>query len=150
MSKNIDLAGGSMRIVENVIIIDDNEIEAFAVSQVLEEAAVSHETTFFVNARVAMDTLSKAEKFPELIIMDFTIPHLGGLAFLDWFQLQPESKTRNSHIILTTNMMRERSYMLRKLMQYNGVIGCIEKPLEVELLMEMLVQGLPNPMAANY
>lgn len=139
-----------LTIVQSVFIIDDNEVEAFEVSEVLQQAAVSQETRFFLNARAAMAELETSAEFPQLILMDFTIPHLGGLAFLDWFTAQPESRTQHTHIILTTSMMREKSYMLRKLMMYNGVIGCIEKPLELPLLMEMLMQGLPNPMASNY
>lgn len=150
MRNEISKGDVPMTIVQSVFIIDDNDVEAFEVSEVLNQAAVSRKITFFLNARAAMAELDQESAFPELILMDFTIPHLGGLAFLDWFQAQPESRTKNTHIILTTSMMREKSYMLRKLMMYNGVIGCIEKPLELPLLMEMLMQGLPNPMASNF
>gem|GEM_PF-6283228 len=139
-----------MTIVANALVIDDVESDAFQAVQILRNAGISTRSEICPTARFAIHRLEREEVMPELILIDLSIPHLGGLAFLEWFDRLPAGKTENTRIVLLTGMLKERPFLLRKAMEFRRVIGCIEKPLEAELLMELMEQGLPCAMASNF
>ncbi|TND08897.1 MAG: hypothetical protein FD123_1751 [Bacteroidetes bacterium] len=139
-----------MTILESALVIDDVETDLFQAVQLLENQSVAGTIDTAPTGRAAMDRLAGRKDYPQLILLELSAPHLGGLAFLDWLDQQPDEITRATRVILLTGMLGQKPFLLRKAMEYPHVIGCIEKPLEANLLHELLEEGWPAPMASNY
>lgn len=137
-------------ILQTAYVIDDVETDLFQAVQMLDNQSIATHIETAPSGRAAIYELSGRKVLPELILIELSAPHLGGLAFLEWMDQLPEEMTHATRVILLTGMLGQRPFLLRKAMEFKQVIGCIEKPLEPGLLHELLEEGWPRPMASNY
>jgi CheY-like chemotaxis protein len=72
----------------HIILIEDDEVDAEAITRAFKTIGVAARTTRFVDGRAAIDTLRgpfgvQLQSEPYLILLDLNLPRMNGFAFLD-------------------------------------------------------------------
>lgn len=71
--------------LNSVLVIDDNEIDNFIHSKILENCGVKN-ILAFESAINALEYLSQTTDIPQLILVDINFPLMDGFEFLDKFK----------------------------------------------------------------
>ena len=118
-----------------IALIDDNEIDIFVNTKLLETSSITAEISSFLNPLVGLDTLCKSEI--DLIIVDNQMPEITGYGFLEKI-IACKGESLPLMIVLTASVHED----LR--LKYEGLhseIKLWEKPLNVEALSALLAEA---------
>lgn len=117
-----------------IMFIDDNEVDNFVNSQLIENAGLSGHQIIMQSSLDAIDYLRqkdlKEEEIPDLILLDIHMPEMDGFEFLDEYEKLPPYITSKAKIFMLSSSLD--SIDLEKARSNRYVIKTLAKPLEVE------------------
>lgn len=124
-----------------LLLIEDNEDDAFFMRRALKRAGISHPLHHVVDGREAVAYLAgegdyadrTAHPFPAIVFLDLNLPYKSGLQVLEWIRQQPRF-ARLVVIALTSSSETvdlSRAYRL-------GVNSYVVKPPSADQLAEMV------------
>ncbi|WP_114418626.1 response regulator [Marinospirillum perlucidum] len=120
-----------------LLLIDDDEADAFLTRMALEEARFLLEVEVCQNGQEALERLQQGET-PDLILLDLNMPRMSGFEFLQQMKQQDCFKPLPV-VVLTTSSSSEdinRAYAL-------GAVGFLTKPVDMNDFIQAL-RGLEN------
>lgn len=127
--------------LNHILIIDDDPINNLFSRIIIEDADVSSMVSVCHSVPEALDFLRAAEAtgdtaFPDLILLDISMPSLDGFDFLDRYYALKYNERHATFISMFTSS-DEQDYLLRT-RKYEVVVGFISKPLSVSSLNKLL------------
>src|SRR5687767_2051098 len=98
-------------MAQEVLILEDSADARVLYSQALR--AEEYKTVEFENGSAALTYLKTAEKLPDLLLVDLTLPDMDGAAFID--QLRNDSRLAPLKVIIVSGWddIRTRSESLK-------------------------------------
>lgn len=115
------------------LIIDDQEIHAYAAEIMLKKYELVSRTVTFHTATEALDFLSTIKQpvdFPRYIFADIHMPKVNGFDFMDsYLELPVELRNNCSFIFLSSSKLPQD---MEKLNEYKDTSVFLEKPLTKE------------------
>jgi len=125
-------------ILQSVLLIEDNSIDMFIHTKVLELSGIAKEIVCQPSARDALEYLKEAERMnflPQLIFLDIRMPDMGGFEFLDEWSDLPDGINERVKVIMLSSSIDPHDIHTAK--NYPQVIDFISKPLSRERVMEL-------------
>ncbi len=134
-----------MHKLNHILIIDDDQINNLFSQIILEDADAGNMISVCQSAQEALDLLhnfssNQLAPFPDLILLDISMPELDGFDFLDRYYAMNYHQTHKTLISMFT-ASDEEDYKDR-IGQYNTVIGFIKKPLSLISLQTILNRNI--------
>lgn len=127
-------------VQNNIMLVDDDEIFTFIIKKIIEESKLSNNIDIFINGLEAINFLeanaSAAEKLPEVIFLDLSMPVLDGWGFLEeYIDLKPKLSKKITLYIISTSVS---PLDFEKAKRYSDVTDFIVKPLAKERFVEII------------
>ena len=127
--------------LNSILLIDDNNADNCYHKIVINEMDIAKRIEVALDGEEALKLLNKSEAPPELIFLDINMPKINGWEFLKAYQELPaEQKAKTIIIMLSTS---DNPKDLERTKQIKGVGGYKIKPLNEEMLDEILKQHFP-------
>jgi two-component system, CitB family, response regulator MalR len=133
--------GRNINMLDHILIIDDDQINNLFSQIILEDANACGLVSICHSVTEAMDflrtvSINDDSPFPDLILLDISMPSLDGFDFLDRYHLSGYHEKYKTMISMFTSS--HDSEHVEKSKQYNSVIGFINKPLSINSLNNIL------------
>lgn len=127
-----------MKPVHTVAIIEDNPIDVFINTKVIQQAELAEEILPFNSAREALNYLQNCSELgsipPELIILDIRMPDMDGFDFLDVFETLPDTLRNYVKIVMLSSSIDPVDES--KALSYPSVVTFISKPLTRDKILQ--------------
>jgi CheY-like chemotaxis protein len=124
----IDVAA---KIVDLVMLVDDNDTDNFISKRIIELTRFSHRVEVCNSGKSALDYLRQNQdnlvNIPNLIFLDINMPVVDGFVFLYEFDKFPEAVKNKVKIAILSSSDNKRD--IDKIVNNNHVINFITKPL---------------------
>ena len=117
-----------MPTVKNILLVDDDELSIAFNKYILEEFDPTLTITVCKNGVEAMNYFKSTSTYPDLVLLDISMPLMDGFEFLDWYVVHAKNTTR---IVMCSTSSREEE-KLRARSYGSNVVGYIEKPCSKE------------------
>jgi CheY-like chemotaxis protein len=114
------------------IIADDDEMVVFLHKIAAAESGLSQRPVVAYNGSQALDFIQKNTATPFLILLDINMPVMDGWEFLDAIQ---NLESPSVFVVMVTSSVDSRDR--NKALKYAQVIDYIEKPLSVEVCVQI-------------
>jgi CheY-like chemotaxis protein len=112
-------------------IVEDNPIDIFINTKVIEQTNLCNELVTYNSAREALERLANNQGAnPELILLDIRMPDMDGFEFLDAFMKLPEAIHQKCKIIMLSSSIDDADES--KARSYPVVYDFVCKPLTRE------------------
>lgn len=139
--------------LNHILIIDDDQINNLFSQIILEDADVSSLVSICHSVPEALDFLRSAEAtqdtvFPDLILLDISMPTLDGFDFLDRYYALGYNQRHSTFISMFTSS--EEQEHVERAEKYEVVVGFIKKPLSIPTLNTILAMQVTNRSANNF
>lgn len=127
--------------LNHILIIDDDQINNLFSQIILEDANACSLVSVCQSVTEALDFLRTTivdhdTPFPDLILLDISMPTLDGFDFLNRYHSLGYHETHNTLISMFTSS--EETEHIERAKQYSSVIGFIRKPLSIPTLNNIL------------
>lgn len=127
-----------MKFVDCVLIIEDNPIDVFINTRVIEQSGLSKEIIAKQSAREALEFINEraiSHELPTLIFLDIRMPDLDGFEFLKEFSELPQRVLDLCKIIMLSSTIDPIE--LEKVRNSPFVLTFIPKPLTRDKIIEL-------------
>lgn len=127
-----------MKFVDCVLIIEDNPIDVFINTRVIQQSGLSKEIIAKQSAREALEFLNEraiSQELPNLIFLDIRMPDLDGFEFLQEFSELPQRVLDLCKIIMLSSTIDPIE--LEKVRNSPFVLTFIPKPLTRDKIIEL-------------
>lgn len=126
--------------VKDVLIVDDDEINNFVCSKIIDQAGFAENVQTSLGAREALDLLESKvndanDDLPDLILLDINMPIMSGWDFLEEYKSLLARSNKNVVLMMLSSSVYEED--VSKANEYKEVSGYIAKPLRMEKLEEI-------------
>lgn len=122
----------------NLLVIDDDDINIFIISKIVEKTGYDVEICAKHNGQLAIDYIKdlvdSQQALPELVLIDINMPILNGWEFIEAFEAL-DLKATNDMYMLSSSVYEND---IEKAKSYKSVKGFISKPLSIDRLKELL------------
>jgi CheY-like chemotaxis protein len=124
--------------IEKILLIDDDEINNFLNSMIIDEAELAHEVKTYTSAEKALQYLSalvkdpNSQDLPDLILLDVNMPEMDGWDFLEEYKKLNQKILKKTKLMMLSSSMHERDVNRAK--TYNFVVDYLPKPLTPALV----------------
>ena len=122
-----------MENVRRIMVVEDNEIDAFLATSIINHQTPEVEVVHRRNGKEALEYLSSDMEKPDMILLDLNMPVMDGFRFLE--KLKDEVELHGLPIFILSSS--DHHYDLEKSASYE-VIGYYLKPLEIKNYQSML------------
>ncbi|TPE43643.1 response regulator [Pontibacter mangrovi] len=127
--------------LNHILIIDDDQINNLFSQIILEDADASRLVSTCHSVPEALDFLRAAEAtaetaFPDLILLDISMPSLDGFEFLDRYYALGYNQRHKTFISMFTSSDEQEHQ--ERVQKYEVVVGFIKKPLSMPTLQNIL------------
>lgn len=124
----------------NIMVIDDAYFDRLIAGKVIELAGVAKNCIILDSALKALDffdsNLESPEAWPEIILLDISMPTMDGFAFLEEFKKFPDSILGKCKVVIVSSSTDPAD--IKKAGSQKYVSGFILKPLNHEKLLDAL------------
>ena len=127
-----------MKFVDLVLIVEDNPIDVFINTRVVEQSGLAKEVLAIQSAREALEFLNQRavnSELPDLIFLDIRMPDLDGFEFLDEFSELPKRVLDLCKIVMLSSTIDPIE--LEKARNSPFVLAFIPKPLTRDKIIEL-------------
>ena len=127
-----------MKSVDSVLIIEDNPVDIFINTRVIQQSGLSEEIISQPSAKDALHYLTEGvthDILPNLIFLDIRMPDLDGFEFLEAFSELPHQVRQKCRIIMLSSTIDPVD--LEKARSNPFVLAFIPKPLTREKIEEL-------------
>ncbi|MFN0291817.1 response regulator [Pedobacter helvus] len=122
----------------NLLVIDDDDINIFIISKIVEKTGYDVEICAKHNGQLAIDyikdLLSNNQPLPHLVLIDINMPILNGWEFIEAFEALNIPATNDMYMLSSSVYEND----IEKAKSYKSVKGFISKPLSIDRLKELL------------
>jgi len=122
----------------NLLVIDDDDINIFIISKIVEKTGYDVEICAKHNGQLAIDYIKdlvdSQQALPQLVLIDINMPILNGWEFIEAFEAL-DLKATNDMYMLSSSVYEND---IEKAKSYKSVKGFISKPLSIDRLKELL------------
>lgn len=132
-----------MKKINNLYVIDDDKIYQFLLKNLFKQNNIQLNISFFNNGVEAIEYISsnsdKADKLPDLILLDVNMPVMNGWQFLEEYSKLAInfSKTAVIYMISSSNNFVD----IKRAKGYGGLVkDYLLKPLSKEDLQKIFIQ----------
>ncbi|MEN7551174.1 response regulator [Rapidithrix thailandica] len=129
-----------MKKYNQILIIDDDEINNYVTTKFIKKMDLSDVVDTISNGSSAINYLEKCEgskgKFPDLIIVDISMPIMDGLEFLEIYEQRFWKKHKATKMVVITASIREKDK--EDAMSFKCISGFLNKPVDVDSLTRLL------------
>jgi CheY-like chemotaxis protein len=127
-----------MKFVDLVLIVEDNPIDVFINTRVVEQSGLAKEVMAIQSAREALELLSKRSlnsELPDIIFLDIRMPDIDGFEFLMEFSELPQRVLELCKIVMLSSTIDPLE--LEKARNSPFVLAFIPKPLTRDKIIEL-------------
>ncbi len=129
-----------------ILLVDDDDGTNFLHKLIIKQAGVAEQVEVVLNGEEALNYLAEAvegtKPVPDILFLDINMPLLNGWEFLDEYtKLSADKKVNTKIIMLTTSVNPDDAKRART---YDSVSGFKSKPLDDEMLNEIIAQYFPE------
>jgi len=127
-----------MKFVDLVLIVEDNPIDVFINTRVVEQSGLSKEVIAIQSASEALDFLTQRganSELPNIIFLDIRMPDLDGFEFLQEFSELPQRVLELCKIVMLSSTIDPLE--LEKARNSPFVLAFIPKPLTRDKIIEL-------------
>ena len=127
-----------MKFVDLVLIVEDNPIDVFINTRVVEQSGLAKEVLAIQSAREALEFLNQRavnSELPDLIFLDIRMPDLDGFEFLQEFSELPQRVLELSKIVMLSSTIDPLE--LEKARNSPFILAFIPKPLTRAKIIEL-------------
>ncbi len=121
-----------------LLVIDDDDINIFIISKIVEKTGYDVEIFAKHNGQLAIDYIKELKEnnqpLPHLVLIDINMPILNGWEFIEAFE-ELELQETNDMYMLSSSVYEND---IEKAKSYKSVKGFISKPLSIDRLKELL------------
>lgn len=122
----------------NLLVIDDDDINIFIISKIVEKTGYDVEIVAKHNGQLAIDYIKELTAnnvaLPHLVLIDINMPILNGWEFIEAYEAL-NLNVDNDMYMLSSSVYEND---IEKAKSYKSVKGFISKPLSIDRLKELL------------
>lgn len=122
----------------NLLVIDDDDINIFIISKIVEKTGYDVEIVAKHNGQLAIDYIKELTAnnlaLPHLVLIDINMPILNGWEFIEAYEAL-NLNIDNDMYMLSSSVYEND---IEKAKSYKSVKGFISKPLSIDRLKELL------------
>ena len=127
-----------MKFVDLVLIVEDNPIDVFINTRVVEQSGLSKEVMAIQSAREALEFLTQRasnSELPNLIFLDIRMPDIDGFEFLQEFSELPQRVLELCKIVMLSSTIDPLELEMARNSPF--VLAFIPKPLTRDKIIEL-------------
>lgn len=125
---------------ESILLIDDNEIDNFISSRIIDNLGIAKQITSKTSAEDGLEYLATCLKnnspLPDVILLDIRMPCMDGFEFLREFAKFPQFVHAACHIFIQSSSVDARD--IERAKKNHFVLSFITKPLTADNLEKAL------------
>lgn len=137
-----DIAVEIDRLVEHILLIDDEDDCNFVTKLVLKKAGFTGRVTTFTQAEEALSYLRLGDDLPDLMFVDINMPRMTGFQFLHVCETEALLPNGVTSVVMFSSSNRPSD--LERALAFRSVQGYVEKALSVESFRRVLHERLKN------
>ena len=130
-----------MKKFKKILLIDDDDINNYVTAKFIKKANIGETADTVLNGSRGLAYLDDCEKeaktFPDLIIVDLSMPIMNGEEFLKEYEATFWKKHQETKLVVITASIREEDKI--QALSYQCISGFLSKPIDGDKLKELLV-----------